>query len=388
MQKVSSEIDSACDKKEILCNPKPPSVLPAQISMHNLNFSELKNQFIGGLNLVLNLENPDFQNYSLDYDVRKTMHIRSALKAKIFDIGINKFKVYPPGGKDEPKASNNSLEGSIDNVVYRNRQLIISGSFLPNKNGEINTVEIFINGHKACTTQPNPSNNGKVNFLNPQLRFECIAPFEFIDESPINLSAYASDKIKSLHYLLKNTPLVTTVLSNKFNAQCYLTNNMDVKYYVDLNKFTPEEHFKNYGIYEERRCAPLYTAKIGQQQHSQDIENHTIVRKRWFNAIFKLNSTFYSSFIKLSPLLLLIYFIVLIKKGAPSYLIQYTLFIFGGLFLSRLGLISLLGHLGLAPISPLYLTAGSYCLFIFDAVCFIWLLSTLQSNKATTARQS
>jgi hypothetical protein len=386
MQKISSEIDGACERKEIPCNPKPPSVLPAQISIDSINFIELINQFTAGLNLILNLQNPDFQNYSLDYDIQKTMRIRSALKAKIFDIGNKEFKVYPPNGGDEPKVSNNNFEGSIDNVVYRNRQLVISGWIQSHQASEISGVDIFINGHKACSTQINLQHQDEYNFSNVKLKFECTAPFEFIDDSPIKLSAYASNKKTSLHYYLKNTPLVTTVLSNKFDAKCYLANNLDVKYSVDLNKFTPEEHFRNYGIYEERSCAPLYSTKIAQQKYSQDIENHTIIRKTWFKTFFIINSMFYSYLIKFSPFIVVMYFFILIKKRGQNYLTKYALFIFGGLFLSRLFLISILGYLGLAPISPLYLTAGSYCLFIFEAICLIGILSAFQENKVLTTQ--
>lgn len=379
MKKIGDEIDGSCDRKEILCNSKPFSVLPAQLSIDRLNINELFRQFRTGFKLALNFENPDFQTYSIDVDLKNTMFMRSALRARLFDVGINEFKVFPPNGDEEPKGTLHRIDGFVDKVIYRNRQIFISGWFKPDGNSDINSVQIFINGRKACLAPPVKDLERREN-SNSAFKFECTVPFEFLDDSPIKVSAYVLNSTNSFKYSLKNTTIVDTVLSNKFNAQCYLENNLDVKYYVDVGVINPENHYKYNGIHEERVCSPLYSKKIAQYQHANDIENFSVVRKKWFTSIFKFNSDIYSNFIKLSPAIVLIYFLILIRKRSVQFGVISALLVFAGLFLSRLSLISLMGFLALAPISPLYLASGLYCLFIFVTLCFIGILATFDKR--------
>lgn len=371
MELISNEIDFACNRSLIQCNRKPPSVLPAQLDISKINFYEMSKLFIEGLTLIFHYQNQDFDNYFLDQDIQKTMLMRASLRARLFDIGRLKFQTFEEKGSDERKLQVISGDyGLLDSVKYQARELIISGYFYPSADMLINSVEVYINGHIACTVPRGGLKTIIQHGKEKNIRFECIVPFEFETSNPLAISAYVLEALSKVRYKLKNDYIVDISLSNKFNQDCYLFSNLDVKYYVDKGVFTADEHFKKYGIYENRPCAPINSIKLAQHNFQEEITRYADASNSFFSTVFMINSVSYSYFIKLIPFIFIILLLAYILGGKFNYLVVLSILIFLLLFLSRVSLISLFSYLGIAPISALYMASGFFSFFVAGVVGF------------------
>jgi hypothetical protein len=376
MGKVGSEIDSACDKGLIKCNPKPFSVLPAQLFYQAPDWKSIFSIFYGSILQTLTYKNPPLLSYQVDFDWDGVIKMRKRLGGYMFQNSPSGYKegVFPANGSTEnlaKKKENPSKYGYVDGINNKYGSVTVYGWALYEADKKFEKIEIYIGDDKLCESMPSLPRPDILERDPEKIGFKCSGKFNIRSDEPYVISAYAN--IDGRTFLLKNTEEVVISASNAFNERCYLKYNEDVSNALTEGRISSgKSHWLEYGKNETRRCAPIYSEQYSLEYYQKNIEKYSISNGDIVNKIFDLNSLLYYIFLLASPIIILIFYIFsIIKRDAFITSIVTTFLV---LFIVRVGLLSFLHYYGVAQASSLYLLSGAYMYFIAAIVATFYII--------------
>ena len=390
MGNVASEIDAACDEGRIKCNPKPFSVLPAQLFYRLPDWKKVFSTFLSSISQTLLYQNPSLFSRQIDFNWDGVIKMREKLGGYIFANADAIPQAQSAAAENEisvlPRLKMPSSEyGYVDGIINKYGDVIVYGWALNTNGKKFQKIKIFLQGKKLCEVSPSLP-RPDISHYNPEkIGFTCSSKFDIRPEPSYQLHAYAIDDGKE--FLLRNTQEVETTLSNNFNEACYLKYNEDVMAALKEGRINSgKSHWLEYGKNESRRCAPIYSENYSLERYQKIIDKYGISKNIFLNKIFDLNSFLYFLCILVSPITLLIFFCTsFFKKDLFAVLIVITFLI---LCITRLVLLSFLHYYGVAQASSLYLLSGAYSYFIAVAVSIIFVFKNIyairfshQSNK-------
>lgn len=364
MKRMSNEIDSACDTKKIDCNPKPPSVMPAQIHILKSDLNGLFKKFTKSLDLIINYGGASWDHYKADRDIIKLLSMREKLRVFLLgplDPPLNtNFHIQNDDFKRNVKKGN---FGYIDSVSYSFGSLQVQGWAILDENNKFSSVDIYINNEIKCDialTVKRPD----ISKLYPEnIGFSCTFPLEITKDSTFLITSYAKlNQDKYNKYLLNNTDVVDISMSNIFNEGCYLKYNPDVEKAVNQGIITALSHWELDGMREKRTCMPIFNSYTDYSGYYKKVNEYGYIKNDTFKASYSTSLVFYR-YLVLFSLIILIPCIFLTLKN-KNYLFTIVIGTFLILAITRVVLVSILSYLALVPISPLYLMSGIYSLFI------------------------
>lgn len=323
MRRVSNEIDYACESKKIICNPKPPSVMPAQIFNFELDISSIVENLIKSFKLTITYGGVSWEKLKAHRELDKLHYMREKLNAFLLDpIDIqqnytNNLIEYEPTVKNLKEGN----FGYIDSLTFDGGIIHAQGWAIFSKDKKFSSVDIYINGEKKCS-EALLNNRPDIYPLYPEnIGFYCKFPFKFDKDFSYEIKAYAKLDNDIHHYLLKNTSDVNSIFENKFNP------------YLEM------------------------------------LNAHQFIKNGLLLYSFNLFLLLYKYFIYVSSAMIIPIVFFMIRK--KDYLYLTILGIFLILSLSRTVIVSILSYYALLPLSPLYLISGIYSYFICCTVAFI-----------------
>lgn len=380
MKQLSIEIDQACDKAEIKCTNKPLFMMPSHLFNQSIFDVRILKIFNIALFNTINYENPNLANYELSPHLQSLLPMHKKMGGYLF----------PPKNKTENNFSDddkfahkkmNSVKGSfgfIEGVTSQYGNITIYGWALSQKFGKFSKVHVLLNDKLICIGYPSISRID-INAKDPaNIGFVCQGVFLPRKDERYELKAYAIDSVRNTSYQLNITPEVKQIISNEFNAECYLDANPDVKQAVQEGKITAIDHLLLYGKNEKRKCVPIYYITVNLENYAEFILKNTLQKNSLTEIIYNFLNKLYHYlnlvFIAIIPIGIL----VAIKKKFYTVGVAITLFLC--LFITRVSLLTILDYLGMAVISPLYLASGTYSYFIAGVLSLMVLLKIGRKN--------
>jgi hypothetical protein len=323
MQRVTVEIDYACNSGSLNCRTIPKNMMPPALTGGNLDYYSIFKNIINSFLTTINFSSPNIFTYFSSGDLNTIKTINKNIGGYVFPIKESISESIGLCQSPTDYKVNSGNPGFIDGIEYKDSKVYIYGWALNKFNTKFSNIEIVSNGSKICSVKPSISRPDILPSNSDDIGFTCIVPNNFTSYVGSNLNAFALDDKSKNKYLLNRTDNVILTLSN--------------------------------GV----------------------IYNSSFSIKQYIGDFFNLNSFLYSKLIKL-----LLYFVPLILMFflyKKYYLVLFFMLTLILLYLSRISLLSILYYLGLAPANPLYLNSASYILFIICSITFVYLLSIAMS---------
>lgn len=380
MKKISVEIDQACEKGLIQCTNKPLFMMPSQLFNESIFDIRILKIFVIALFNTINYENPNLANYELNPYIQSLLPMHKKLGGYLFSPKNKKENNFSDNDRFAHKKMN-SVKGSfgfIEGVTSQYGIVTIYGWAFNQNMSKFSKVHVLLNEELICISYPNISRID-INAKDPaNIGFMCQGDFLPRKDEKYELKAYGIDELRNSSYQLNITPDVKEITSNKFNSECYLDANPDVKKAVQEGKITAMDHLLLYGKNEKRKCVPIYYATENLENYSEFISKNTLQKNSFTETIYNFLNKLYHylnlAFIAIIPIAI----IVAVKR--KSYAVPVAISIFLCLFISRVLLLTILDYLGMAVISPLYLASGTYSYFIAGGLSLMVLLNFKRNN--------
>lgn len=373
MKNIAIEINDACSKGSIICQPAPAFMLPPAIYDGSIKFEDFKREFYRGMDIYFRYGNPSLISFEGVGEITALMRISQKLGGFIFKMPtpiVTPLIGIPEGIVTEPSLR----PGWVDRITYDGNKVRIDGWAFHNGD-KFNSIHINLDGNEVCVTEPR-TDRVDINLKSPdKIGFTCQFVGIIKPESSRKLEVFAAIHYKKIQYPLNLTDDVKFRIINKFDEGQYTSLNPDVQIFVNRTKKTAINHWQQIGQFENRPGAPLYREdKIS----DEDYEKYTYNYSSYFSYIFDLNSNIYTFINKYGVFILVGVFLCL--AIARKWMEFYIVFVPVSLSILRLILLSILDVSGLAPISPLYLNAGMYCYFISIILGAVFFISLIQEN--------
>lgn len=366
MRNLGDEIHIACNSKKIACK-KTFNIMTPQ---YTFDFTRYTNIF-SNIKLAIKLSRlSNRANDAISHPPEINIYkISSKLNSKAFRPKIEK-KNKPD---DFSLSSYVILDeaGWVDYISYDGKAISIYGWAFDHNIFD----KIFVVGYgkKLCETKPNIIRKDITNDFD-NIGFKCSFDFKLITDKSVNIDVFAVRK-QNL-YPIKKTELVEYKLFNRFDQDCYLKKNSDIKVAIEKGLFSSAyEHYEKHGYKENRVCTPLLN-----KDNNISIDESIYLKKHEKFAL-ELNSVFikiYSLINLLAPLTFLgiIYFIY--KRYWIELLLSLGLL---SIYVLRILLMSIMETLYFAPLAPAYLATATFFYYLFLCIVLIILLSKVSKKS-------
>lgn len=382
MSQVSKEIDLACADKnrDLKCNRKISNMLPPW------NFS-LK-AFLHGLNYfnysaknLINSSHINISNIHSSGTIKDLSNIANKLNIIMFDPNYEKLDyIEPIKTKNYNEIISkliNKNSGYADSIYYDNysQKMKIGGwSFL---NVPADRIYIFSNKKNICETIP--------EFLRPDITnsfknvgFLCNFEISVDENIPLDIEIFS--EYRSNIYKIELTENVSKRLFNKFDEDCFIDNNNDIQLMIERNKLKKsdlESYWKKYLSFENLSCSPLtqFVSELNLKKiFLSDLNDFRSKIPYFSEFLYK----FYYFLLKFMIIFLPILIYINFKSRSLDKLV--IIFIFSSLALSRTFVISILDFTGMAPMSPLYLSSGTFSYYVLVSLIFVFFLNYIKKR--------
>jgi hypothetical protein len=375
MGRLSSEIDDACKGALLNCVDKPKYMMPPRVMSGDIPMDAILLNIKKSLYIVQNFHNRPLGEYKSTEDYQNTLKIRKKIQGYIFSPQIKINKSNNNHVELQAYSVGNVSGGYSDGITYENGILSIYGWAYIKNQDKFTDIVATINGYQFCQVAPNIS-RGDINPESPEgIGFLCAGKYNLQENQNLYLDIYALNEHKKIKYKLSKTELVQKLSDNQFDERCYIDSNPDVKSIVEAGKITAIEHWKAFGMHEKRNCMPLFNDRY--EKNFANIEKYSLPGDSLVSKIFDINDWIYKIIINPSIFIIIISTFAALIFG--FYQLIFINLVFTTLLISRIMLMAILDYVGLAPISPNYLTTAVYFNFLICLISFLIIMKSIDS---------
>lgn len=365
MRNLGDEIHNACNSKKIACK-KIFNIMTPQYTFDLTRYSNL----FSNIKLAIKLSRlSNRANEAISHPPEINIYkIANKLNAKAFRPKIE--KKFKPEDFSLSSYDIRDDAGWLDYISYDGEAISIYGWAFDSDIFD----KIFVVGQdkKLCETKPNLIRKDITNDYD-NVGFKCTFDFKVLTDKRVKLDIFAVRE-QNL-YPLKKTELVEYKLLNRFDEDCYLKKNSDIKVAIEKGLFSSaHEHYEKHGYKENRVCTPL----LNKNNNISLDESIYLAENEKFS--LELNSIFikiYSFINLLSPLMLLgIIFFIYKRYWIESFLCVGLL----SIYVVRILLMAIMETLYFAPLAPVYLATATFFYYLCLCTVLIIFLSRIFRN--------
>lgn len=373
MKNLSKDIDNYCLSNPLKCRKIPPTMLAPEIWSIKTFFSAILKiprafsvSILGHAsgNLHIQSSGPHDKVAMMRENYGGIFFNKDSSSKQMFNIiDANTFKNIV------------DKQGYIDHLDYTtDGKLHVSGWFTFDKNNKKNKVDIFVlnKNNLVCETKPSYFRND----ISEEFKtgFVCSFNYQLKKDEEVYLDVFAKTGEKIFE--LNKTENVKSLLKNRFDENCYIKNNSDIKLAVERGEFkSGYEHYSLVGKFENRLCRVLFKEIINLKEFSYSHSSFSKVIVKFYEYLNKVYA--YLGYLCLIFPILAFY----INLKQKNFFSMFVIFSLSSLLFTRLYLISLLDTVFLAPITVSYLSTASFLVHFLTFYSVIYLFNYFYENK-------
>jgi hypothetical protein len=383
LDRLAQQINLACDERRITCKPYTGNVIEFELlgtpgAVRRI--AELTKQ---ALITTITYQSPSISAIAPTmegrepyFDMKRGLHIFG------LDSPYKNLQTSPKLlTADSALTVSSNGKGVVDLLLYRNGILTIGGWGLTFTQTPYSAFEVLLNDQVICSVAPDIFRPELAQINTHNLGFLCSAIVLIGLQDQPKLEVFAIDSKARTKTLIANSQAVQSSLTNTWNEACYLKANPLVNEAVLAGRMSATAHWEQYGLHEERPCAPLFNPLTSPEKPiwnaARSAEAFAVIE-----AIYSASSSIYHYLNLLFTISIPLFFILAWKKKSNALLILGSVFTL--LLVTRIVMMAVLDFLGLAPIIPLYLMSAFYAYFILGSLSLIYLLSLKDQLKPTS----